>query len=343
MSARRRSSREGLSSSSEYGDTKDSATFGVKTPSGTSLKSPPPDKTATSTERSDVVVTVSTPMLTEPTKVVTSSVTSDIATTAMTTAAPAAPTSTPSVLSDVLTTATATVSTSTPSGVPKVVTFTLPSERTKTTPMLDSSVVMTTAVEAMRPSTSVSTSLGTTRLSTSMSTSLEPSAPTETTSPALTVLSPAAPVFVPASSVPTPLRTGGPPAPVLCPPAVVAMTTPRGFTGGPGPPCDVMSETVTETFSRFLKVQTDAIAAQTKATAVQNLPALATYSGENEDVDGDGFEQWLEMFKERAAFAGWSDSEQLYQLKLHLTRNALEIFRMLPPEEQTTINTVQRR
>ena len=92
----------------------------------------------------------------------------------------------------------------------------------------------------------------------------------------------------------------------------MTMTTPRGTTGGPGPPSDVMSGTVMETFSRFLKVQTDAIFAQTKATAVRNLPALATYSGENEDVDGDGFERWLEMFKERAAFAGRSDSEQLY-------------------------------
>ena len=79
------------------------------------------------------------------------------------------------------------------------------------------------------------------------------------------------------------------------------MTTSRGISGGPGPPCDVMSKTLMEMFSRYLKVQTDAIAAQTKAT---------TYSSENEDVDGDGFERLLEMFKELAAFAGWSDSEE---------------------------------
>ena len=39
------SSWEGLSSSSESGDTEDSVTSGVKTPSGTGSKSPPPDKT----------------------------------------------------------------------------------------------------------------------------------------------------------------------------------------------------------------------------------------------------------------------------------------------------------
>ena len=55
----------------------------------------------------------------------------------------------------------------------------------------------------------------------------------------------------------------------------------------------MMSGTVMETFSQFLKVQTDAIAAHAKATAVQSLPALqlATYSGENEDIDEDGFER----------------------------------------------------
>ena len=317
---RERPSQEGLSSSSESGDTEDSPASDVKTPSGTGSKSSPPDKTITSMERSEVIVTVSTPVLTGPTKVVTSSVTSD------------------------------TVLTPNPSDVPKVVTSIQPSEGTKTAPTLDSSSAVTTAMGttrsstsvstspgATRSSTSVSTSPGATRPSTSVSTSLGPPAPTGTTTPAVTVLSPAAPVFVPASSVPTPTRTGGPSAPVLRPPAMVTMTTPRGIPGGPGPPTDVMSGTVMETFSRFLKVQTDAIAAQAKATAVRNLPALATYSGENEDVDGDGFERWLEMFKERAAFAGWSDAEQLYQLKLHLTRNALEIFRMLPSEEQATI------
>ena len=48
------------------------------------------------------------------------------------------------------------------------------------------------------------------------------------------------------------------------------------------------------------------------------------------DAVDDGFERWLERFQERAKFVGWSEEEQLYQLKLNLDKTALEVFRMLP-------------
>lgn len=40
-------------------------------------------------------------------------------------------------------------------------------------------------------------------------------------------------------------------------------------------------ESVMETFTQLLKVQMDAMTAQAKAVAVQNLPSLACYTGES--------------------------------------------------------------
>ncbi len=77
---------------------------------------------------------------------------------------------------------------------------------------------------------------------------------------------------------------------------------------------------VMKTFTNLLKVQTDVMAAQAKAAAVHNLPALSCYTGEDGDTVDDGFDRWVERFRERAAFANWSREEQLYQLKLHLDR-----------------------
>jgi hypothetical protein len=41
----------------------------------------------------------------------------------------------------------------------------------------------------------------------------------------------------------------------------------------------------------LLQAQTDAMAAQAKAVAVQNLPPLPCYTGENSDVVDDGYDK----------------------------------------------------
>ena len=58
------------------------------------------------------------------------------------------------------------------------------------------------------------------------------------------------------------------------------------------------AEGVVETFTQLLKAQTDVIAAQAKAVAVQNLPSLTCYTGEGGDATNDGFDRWLERFHE---------------------------------------------
>jgi hypothetical protein len=93
-----------------------------------------------------------------------------------------------------------------------------------------------------------------------------------------------------------------------------------------------------ETFAHLLKVQADVMAAQAKPVAVQNLPALSCYTGEDGDATDNGLDRWLKSYRERATFTNWSEEDQLHQLKLHLEdKTALDVFRMLPPTERGTI------
>ena len=92
--------------------------------------------------------------------------------------------------------------------------------------------------------------------------------------------------------------------------------------------------------ARLLQAQTDAMAAQAKAAAVQSLPPLPRFTGEGTDISDDGFDKWLERFRERAKFADWSESDQLYQLKLLLDKTALDVFRMLPDSEKEGVESI---
>ena len=68
----------------------------------------------------------------------------------------------------------------------------------------------------------------------------------------------------------------------------------------------------------------------------RRLPLCSTsspFTGEGEDVVEDHFDKWVE---ERAKFAGWGPEDQLYHLKIHLDKTALEIFRNLPDSSKTT-------
>ena len=76
--------------------------------------------------------------------------------------------------------------------------------------------------------------------------------------------------------------------------------------------------------ARLLKAHTEAIAAQTQATAAQHLPPLKSYTGKGKQVEEDGFDHWIEQFEERARIAGWNNDQQLHQLKL-LLRGVISI------------------
>ena len=90
----------------------------------------------------------------------------------------------------------------------------------------------------------------------------------------------------------------------------------------------------------LLQAQTDTMAAQAKAVAVQGLPPLPRFTCEGPYLSHDGFDRWMERFCERANFAGWSESDQLYHLKRLLDKTALEVFRMLPDSEKSEIKAV---
>ena len=94
---------------------------------------------------------------------------------------------------------------------------------------------------------------------------------------------------------------------------------------------------IVDTMAKLLQAQVDAMAAQARASAVQHLPALSCYTGEEKDVMDDGFERWLERFEERSKIACWTPEQQLYQLKLHLEGTARDVFRMLPETERDTM------
>ena len=73
--------------------------------------------------------------------------------------------------------------------------------------------------------------------------------------------------------------------------------------------------------------------------SVQNLPGLSCYTGEGVDATDGGFDHWLKRFRERAVLAGWSSEEKLNQLKDHLDKTALNVFRMLPDQDHDMFDT----
>ncbi len=145
-------------------------------------------------------------------------------------------------------------------------------------------------------------------------------------------LSPAAAVFLPTSSRIT--------SDVTVAPSSVIGTSAGSVDVLPGiheptlPTGGVMDK-----FSQLLKAQTEVMTAQVKAAAVQSLPSLTHYTGEGSDATDDEFDRWVERFRERAKFADWTEAEQLYQLKLHLDKLALDVFRMLPDDERKTMDS----
>ena len=98
-------------------------------------------------------------------------------------------------------------------------------------------------------------------------------------------------------------------------------------------PAGTATTDVVTTMTLPLQAQTKAMTAQAKAVAVQGLPSLPRFTGEGSDAVVDGFDKWIQKFREGAKFAGWSAANQLYQLELHLDKTALDVFHMLPDSE----------
>ena len=115
-----------------------------------------------------------------------------------------------------------------------------------------------------------------------------------------------------------------------------------GSTGGKDPVLESVEKVLqdrehpalVELMAKLLKAQTKMLAAQAQAAVAQGFPPLPRFSGEKLQSEDDSFERWIESFKERATLAGWSKDQRLYQLKVHLKRTALQVFRMLPEQEQ---------
>ena len=101
----------------------------------------------------------------------------------------------------------------------------------------------------------------------------------------------------------------------------------RDFMGsGPG--------SLSTFFAGFMDSQSKLLAAQTNALAIQSAPPLATFSGEDIEVEEKSFTRWLERFEERADLLSWSAEQKCYQLKLHLTKTAAQVFQLLTPEQR---------
>ena len=100
-------------------------------------------------------------------------------------------------------------------------------------------------------------------------------------------------------------------------------------------PMNSSSDPLLQSVARMLQAQTAAMEAQTRAAAIQNLPPLPLYTGEERQISDDGFEHWVERLKERARICGWTPEQQLYHIKLLLDRTAAEVFRMLPEEDRS--------
>ena len=95
-----------------------------------------------------------------------------------------------------------------------------------------------------------------------------------------------------------------------------------------------------DTMTRLLQAHTEAIAAQTQATAAQHLPPLKAYTGEGKQAEADGFDCWIEQFEERAKIAGWGAEQKLHQLKLLMENTALQVLRTLSTTDQNNYKKI---
>ena len=70
-----------------------------------------------------------------------------------------------------------------------------------------------------------------------------------------------------------------------------------------------------------------------------SLPALSTYSGEENRDDEDSFERWVRKLEKYAELETWSDKEKLVQLEIRLAGRDERLFEVLPKESKGSFNT----
>ena len=112
-----------------------------------------------------------------------------------------------------------------------------------------------------------------------------------------TVLSPTVPVFTPTVPLERPIVSAVPHYGPSATSQTFATPITVPTTGGSG------EASVLETVTRLRQSQTAAMAAQSKAVAVQHLPSVPCFTGEGEFGQDDQFDQWVEKFQKRELFS----------------------------------------
>lgn len=69
---------------------------------------------------------------------------------------------------------------------------------------------------------------------------------------------------------------------------------------------------------------------------MENAPPLPCFTGENVETEESSFVSWLELFEERATLLSWSGEQKIYQLKTHLSRTALQVYKLLSPTQKAS-------
>ena len=103
------------------------------------------------------------------------------------------------------------------------------------------------------------------------------------------------------TSVVTPSHVSPLSSTTVVPPGVTTSSTSTTLSDGVGAigaSAGTSSTDLVSTMARLLQAQTDAMAAQAKAVAMQNLPSLPCFTGEGSDAMGDGYDKWVQRFRE---------------------------------------------
>jgi len=153
------------------------------------------------------------------------------------------------------------------------------------------------------------------------------------------------PVSQAAHTVDTSIGTGGPVSLVGVGSSVasatdndVADSTERSSSCSSGEQGGTGDGVLIQQLTQLVQTQTAMVAAQTRAMSAQSLPPIPTYSGEGEE----GFERWIDQFEERARLAGWTDDLRSYHLKMRLSKNAFQTYRLLPEDVKASYSATVR-
>ena len=89
------------------------------------------------------------------------------------------------------------------------------------------------------------------------------------------------------------------------------------------------------------------MAAQIEAIAINSVPPLKLFIGDDVHTEDGSFDRWLEQFDDRAKAVNWNENQKLFQLKSHLEKTAAHVVRMMPSEEQvkytSVVSTLRKR